>query len=175
MANEQFLLDAVELRKSFHRGGGVFAEGGAHNQFKAVDDVSFRSCRERPSPWSAKAAAARPRWRACCCALSSRTAAKIIFEGRELTALNGAELRAERRQLQMVFQDPYASLNPRMRVGEIVAEPLAIHEPSSRNIRAAPAALDMLRARRPRTKSLRRAIRTNFPAASASASASRAR
>ncbi len=53
----------------------------------------------------------------------------IRFEGRDLLTLRGAELRSQRRQMQMVFQDPFASLNPRMRVGEIVAEPLAIHEP----------------------------------------------
>ncbi len=54
---------------------------------------------------------------------------EIRFEGRNLVALRGGELRSQRRQMQMVFQDPFASLNPRMRVGEIVAEPLAIHEP----------------------------------------------
>jgi len=46
-----------------------------------------------------------------------------------LTTLTGHALRMQRRQMQMIFQDPFASLNPRMRVGEIVAEPLAIHEP----------------------------------------------
>src|SRR2546422_2807611 len=55
---------------------------------------------------------------------------EIRFEGRALLTLHGEELRSQRRQMQMVFQDPFASLNPRMRVGEIVAEPLAIHEPS---------------------------------------------
>jgi len=54
---------------------------------------------------------------------------EIRFEGRNLLALRGEELRSQRRQMQMVFQDPFASLSPRMRVGEIVAEPLAIHEP----------------------------------------------
>jgi oligopeptide transport system ATP-binding protein len=55
---------------------------------------------------------------------------EILFEGRSLLALTGSELRAARRQMQMVFQDPFASLNPRMRVGEIVEEPLLIHEPA---------------------------------------------
>jgi ABC-type microcin C transport system duplicated ATPase subunit YejF len=55
---------------------------------------------------------------------------ELRFEQRDLLALHGAELRAARRQMQMVFQDPYASLNPRMRVAEIVSEPLAIHEPA---------------------------------------------
>jgi oligopeptide transport system ATP-binding protein len=55
---------------------------------------------------------------------------EILFEGRSLLALTGSEFRAARRQMQMVFQDPFASLNPRMRVGEIVEEPLLIHEPA---------------------------------------------
>jgi oligopeptide transport system ATP-binding protein len=55
---------------------------------------------------------------------------EILFEGRSLLALTGSELRAARRQMQMVFQDPFASLNPRMRVGKIVEEPLLIHEPA---------------------------------------------
>jgi ABC-type glutathione transport system ATPase component len=54
---------------------------------------------------------------------------ELRFEGRNLLALRGEELRSQRRHMQMTFQDPFASLNPRMRVGEIVAEPLAIHEP----------------------------------------------
>jgi oligopeptide transport system ATP-binding protein len=55
---------------------------------------------------------------------------EVLFKGRNLLKLGGSELRAGRREMQMIFQDPFASLNPRMRVGEIVAEPLAIHEPS---------------------------------------------
>jgi ABC-type lipoprotein export system ATPase subunit len=55
---------------------------------------------------------------------------EIRFDGQDLLALDGAALREQRRRMQMIFQDPFASLNPRMRVGEIVAEPLAIHEPT---------------------------------------------
>ena len=54
---------------------------------------------------------------------------EVRFDGSDLLTPHGEKLRAQRRQMQMTFQDPFASLNPRMRVGEIVAEPLAIHEP----------------------------------------------
>ena len=70
---------------------------------------------------------------------------EILFEGRDLLKLRGEELRAQRRQMQMIFQDPFASLNPRMRVGEIVAEPLAIHEPQRSATNERPAAREMLR------------------------------
>jgi len=54
---------------------------------------------------------------------------KVLFEGTDLLGLSPKDMRTCRRQMQMIFQDPFASLNPRMKVGEIVAEPLAIHEP----------------------------------------------
>ncbi len=55
------------------------------------------------------------------------TAGKVVFEGQELTALKGEALRRMRRHMQMIFQDPYASLNPRMTVGSIISEPLEVH------------------------------------------------
>ena len=55
------------------------------------------------------------------------TAGRITFAGRDITHLASRERRVVRRNLQLVFQDPYASLNPRMKVGEIVAEPLLVH------------------------------------------------
>ncbi|MCZ7658922.1 MAG: dipeptide ABC transporter ATP-binding protein [Xanthobacteraceae bacterium] len=56
------------------------------------------------------------------------TAGRVRFDGRDVLALGGRELRAYRREAQLVFQDPYASLNPRMTVGDIVGEPLALHD-----------------------------------------------
>jgi len=65
---------------------------------------------------------------------------QILFEGHELLSLSGEALRAQRRQMQMIVQDPFASLNPRKRLREIVAEPLAIYEaelaPSERRAKA---------------------------------------
>lgn len=55
------------------------------------------------------------------------TAGHVYFEDKDLTALSGTEMRHQRRQMQMIFQDPYASLNPRMTVGNIVGEPLDVH------------------------------------------------
>jgi oligopeptide transport system ATP-binding protein len=55
------------------------------------------------------------------------TAGHVFFEGQDLTKMNGEQLRQQRRQMQMIFQDPYASLNPRMTVGSIIGEPLQVH------------------------------------------------
>jgi peptide/nickel transport system ATP-binding protein/oligopeptide transport system ATP-binding protein len=59
--------------------------------------------------------------------LLTPTSGRVMFEGVDLTALKGKALRDARRRLQIVFQDPYASLNPRMKVGQILAEPLTVH------------------------------------------------
>ena len=63
------------------------------------------------------------------------TSGRIVFEGQDITTLEGAALRAVRRRMQMIFQDPYASLNPRMTVGGIVGEPLDIHSIGTRSER----------------------------------------
>ncbi|MHB8620183.1 MAG: ATP-binding cassette domain-containing protein, partial [Chloroflexota bacterium] len=55
------------------------------------------------------------------------TAGQVLFEGTDLVQIGGEKLRRMRKRMQMIFQDPYASLNPRMTVGSIVAEPLEIH------------------------------------------------
>ena len=55
------------------------------------------------------------------------TSGEIRFDGQDITRLKGAQLKAVRREMQMIFQDPYSSLNPRKTVGSIIAEPFAIH------------------------------------------------
>jgi oligopeptide transport system ATP-binding protein len=73
----------------------------------------------------------------CIVRLLRPTAGTIVFEGRQIEALEAAELKEIRRQLQIVFQDPYASLNPRKRVSEIIADPLRVHGLGSRKERRA--------------------------------------
>jgi oligopeptide/dipeptide ABC transporter ATP-binding protein len=71
----------------------------------------------------------------CLLRLIEPTAGEIDFDGRNVRTLNRGDLRELRREMQIVFQDPYASLNPRMRVGDIVAEPLVIHNIGTKNDR----------------------------------------
>jgi ABC-type oligopeptide transport system ATPase subunit len=73
----------------------------------------------------------------CVLQLVRPTAGEVLFEGRDLTKLRGGELRRMRRRLQIVFQDPYSSLDPRMTVGRIVAEPLEVHGIGTRRDREA--------------------------------------
>jgi len=123
------LLEARELRKSYSRATGLLSENGRGARFTAVDGVSF--CVEAGETFAVvgesgcgKTTLARMLLR-----LIEPDSGEIEFDGRDLLALGGERLRERRRQMQMIFQDPFASLNPKMRVGEIVGEPLAIHEP----------------------------------------------
>ncbi len=98
------------------------------------------------------------------------TGGSVVFEGKELTEINSGDLRRMRRRMQMIFQDPYASLNPRMTVGSIVGEPLEVHNIGSTR-----------KERQDRMQELLKIVGlnpyfvnappTNFPAANASASA----
>jgi ABC-type oligopeptide transport system ATPase subunit len=130
MTVSEILIEVVNLRKTYRRGGGVFSQESEGARFKAVDGVSFEVARGETFAVVGESGCGKTTLARMLLRLIDPDAGEIRFEGRDLLALRGAELRATRRQMQMVFQDPYASLNPRMRVGEIVSEPLAIHEPA---------------------------------------------
>jgi len=123
------LLTVRELRKTYRRGGGVFSQGTKGARFTAVDDVSFSVSRGETFAVVGESGCGKTTLARMLLRLIEPDGGEIRFEGRDLLKLRGEELRSQRRQMQMIFQDPFASLNPRMRVGEIVAEPLAIHEP----------------------------------------------
>ena len=100
---------------------------------RAVDDISLTIKQRRDaSGSSASRAAGSPRSDARSSASTSRPTGRSIFDGQDISQLEEAELRPLRRRMQMVFQDPYASLNPRHSVGRIVGEPLRSHGLASR-------------------------------------------
>ena len=123
------LLIVRGLEKTYRRGGDVFSQGTGGAHFTAVDDVSFSVNRGEVFAVVGESGCGKTTLARMLLRLIEPDGGEIRFEGRNLLALRGEELRSQRRQMQMVFQDPFASLSPRMRVGEIVAEPLAIHEP----------------------------------------------
>ena len=123
------LLKVRALRKTFRRGGGVFSEESDGARFTAVDGVNFEVAAGETFAIVGESGCGKTTLARMLLRLIEPDGGEIRFVGRDLLSLRGEKLRAERRQMQMIFQDPYASLDPRMRVGEIVAEPLAIHEP----------------------------------------------
>src|SRR5215469_13379213 len=128
MANTP-LIEARELRKSYRRTGGAFSENGSAPRFVAVDGVSLQVFPGETFAVVGESGCGKTTLARMLLRLIEPDSGQINFDGQELLPLTGEALRIQRRQMQMIFQDPFASLNPRMRVGEIVGEPLAIHEP----------------------------------------------
>ncbi|HKP13435.1 MAG TPA: ABC transporter ATP-binding protein [Blastocatellia bacterium] len=125
MQSNEHLIEVKGLKKYFAAGGGVLGAGG--DTVKAVDDVSFSIRRGETFGLVGESGCGKSTTGRCILRLIEPTAGEVNFEGRDLLALDARSLRQLRREMQIIFQDPYASLNPRMQVGEIIAEPLVIH------------------------------------------------
>jgi ABC-type oligopeptide transport system ATPase subunit len=128
------LLEVRHLVKEFTRRKGLFGRGPA---IRAVDDISFTIERGETFGLVGESGSGKTTTGRCVLRLIEPTSGEIVFDGRDVLALSRGELRRARRDMQIVFQDPYSSLNPRMRVGDIVEEPLVIHRLGSRAERQA--------------------------------------
>ena len=123
-------LEVCNLRKSYPRQSGLVVPKEKREMFTAVDDVSFIVEAGETFAIVGESGCGKTTLARMLLRLIEPDSGRIRIEQRELLGLSPEQMRAERRQMQMIFQDPYASLNPRMRIGEIVAEPLTIHEPT---------------------------------------------
>ena len=127
------LLQVSHLVKEFRRGGWLRSGGTV----RAVDDISFDVRPGETFGLVGESGCGKTTTGRCILRLIEPTSGQVIFKGTDLAALNARDLRGARRDLQIVFQDPYSSLNPRMRVGAIVEEPLIIHRIGTREERKA--------------------------------------
>ncbi len=120
------LLEIRELKKHYPVRAGVFRRASQH--VKAVDGVTLAIEPGETLGLVGESGCGKTTLGRCVVRLIEPTSGSIAFEGRELTTLAASDLRETRRNMQIIFQDPYASLNPRMRIGEIIGEGLAIHD-----------------------------------------------
>jgi peptide/nickel transport system ATP-binding protein len=128
------LVEVSHLVKHFVRNKSLFRAG---ETVRAVDDVSFAIDRGETFGLVGESGSGKTTTGRCLIRLIEPTAGSITFQGEDLLAFDAERLRQARRNMQIVFQDPYSSLNPRMRVREIVEEPLVIHGLGSRAERMA--------------------------------------
>ena len=119
------VLQANHLVKSYMQRSGKFGFGTS--QVKALDDVSIALKAGSTLAVVGESGSGKSTLARCLLQLHPFDSGEVIFEGTNLAKLDKHSLRTMRKNLQMVFQDPFASLNPRMRVGEIVGEGLLIH------------------------------------------------
>jgi len=123
--NNDVLLHVEDLMMHFPIYRGVFQrQVGA---VRAVDGVSFDVMRGETLGLVGESGCGKSTTGRTILQLYKPTAGNVHFEGNDLVKLKGEEMRHMRRKMQMIFQDPYASLNPRMTVGQLVGEPLAVH------------------------------------------------
>lgn len=119
------LLKVENLKKYFPIRAGLFAKHVG--DVKAVDDVSFEIYEGETLGIVGESGCGKSTTGRVLMRLHEPTEGKVTFEGTELTELSGEEMRKMRREIQMVFQDPYASLNPRHTIEKILEEPLIVH------------------------------------------------
>jgi peptide/nickel transport system ATP-binding protein/oligopeptide transport system ATP-binding protein len=119
------LLEVRNLRKSFTVAPGPL--GGKHQRLQAVDGVSFALRRGETLGLVGESGCGKSTTGKLILRLLEADEGEILINGQDIRPLSQRRLRPLRRQMQMIFQDPYSSLNPRQRVGDIVGEPLRIH------------------------------------------------
>src|SRR4051794_18447594 len=130
------LLVVKNLKKYFPVKKGILIEKTVDN-VKAVDDVSFEVRRGETLGLVGESGSGKSATGYCILQLLKPTSGSVRFMGKELTEMSRHDLREIRREMQIVFQDPYSSLNPRMTVGNIVSEPLVVHDIGTRRSRTA--------------------------------------
>lgn len=125
MYTQQPLLKVEHLQTWYPLKKGIFAK--VYDHVKAVDDVSIEVFEGETLGLVGESGCGKTTLGRSILRLLEPTGGKVFFDGTEVTALNAKELREFRKQAQIVFQDPYSSLNPRIRIGEAIAEPLKVH------------------------------------------------
>ena len=124
--NNETLVTIDDLKMYFPITQGIVIQRHV-GDIKAVDGLTFNVKRGETLGLVGESGCGKSTTGRAILQLYTPTAGKVMFEEQDITAMKGEALRRMRRRMQMIFQDPYASLNPRMTVGSIVSEPLEVH------------------------------------------------
>lgn len=125
--NNTPLLKVEHLHKEFPTGSGFMGGKFSKKVVSAVNDLSFEIRAGETFGLVGESGCGKSTTGRAIMHLDPPTSGKVYFEGRDISKMNKKELKAMRREMQFIFQDPYASLNPRMAIGEIISEPMVIH------------------------------------------------
>jgi oligopeptide transport system ATP-binding protein len=128
------LLEARNLSKTFPLGESPFG-GAAKGEVRAVDDVSFDIAAGETLGLVGESGSGKSTLGRMVLRLVEPTSGRVRFDGRDVLAASRADMRRMRRDMQIIFQDPFGSLDPRFRVEDVIGEPLLVHESVSTAVR----------------------------------------
>jgi peptide/nickel transport system ATP-binding protein len=123
VGNEEVLLEVRNLGKSFYTREGLFGK----KEFQAVKDVSFKLARGKTLGVVGESGSGKTTVGLTLLRLHEATRGQALFEGKDILSMSPKEFMAYKRRIQIIFQNPYASLNPRFTIGQILLEPMRIH------------------------------------------------
>ena len=137
---EEIILDVRDLKKSFYSRKGLFGK----QEFQAVKGVSFQLAKGKTLGLVGESGSGKTTIGLLLMRLQEATGGKALFEGQDILAMSEKEFARYQRKIQIIFQNPYASLNPRFTVGQILMEPMQVHGIGANDAERKQMALDLL-------------------------------
>ena len=137
---EEIILDVRDLKKSFYSRKGLFGK----EEFQAVKGVSFQLAKGKTLGLVGESGSGKTTIGLLLMRLQEATGGKALFEGQDILAMSEKEFARYQRKIQIIFQNPYASLNPRFTVGQILMEPMQVHGIGANDAERKQMALDLL-------------------------------
>lgn len=137
---EEIILDVHDLKKSFYSRKGLFGK----EEFQAVKGVSFQLAKGKTLGLVGESGSGKTTIGLLLMRLQEATGGKALFEGQDILAMSEKEFARYQRKIQIIFQNPYASLNPRFTVGQILMEPMQVHRIGANDAERKQMALDLL-------------------------------
>ena len=138
--SEEIILDVQDLKKSFFSRKGFFGK----DEFQAVKGASFQLAKGKTLGLVGESGSGKTTIGLLLMRLQEATGGKALFQGKDILAMSEKEFAQYQRKIQIIFQNPYASLNPRFTVGQILMEPMQVHKIGENDVERKQMALDLL-------------------------------